>query len=317
MMYRIVLALIVLSGPLLARDLRIGLPIDCAPGETCHIQNYVDRDPGPGMADFTCGALTYDGHTGTDFALPTYAEMQAGVDVLAVAPGTVLRVRDGMTDQVVRDPAEVADRECGNGIVIDHGDGWQTQYCHLMQGSIAVEPGRRVRMGQPIGQVGLSGMTEFPHVELVVRKDGQVVDPFDRANAQSCGGQAEPLWLESPGYEAGGFLTAGFAPEVPSFGDLKAGRPQPSLGRNLPLVAWGLLFGGRDGDRVQISITGPDGTRIHEDESLLDRTQAQLFRASGRRAPTGGWPSGIYRAELALRRGEEVIDRVVAEARIP
>ncbi len=58
----------------------------------------MDHDPGPDAADFTCNGLSYDTHTGTDFALPSLAAMQAGVAVLAAAPGTVAALRDGMPD---------------------------------------------------------------------------------------------------------------------------------------------------------------------------------------------------------------------------
>ena len=55
------------------------LPVDCTLGESCFIQNYVDQDPGPRAQDFTCGPLTYDGHKGTDFALPSTEIMAQGV----------------------------------------------------------------------------------------------------------------------------------------------------------------------------------------------------------------------------------------------
>nr|WP_309501337.1 hypothetical protein [uncultured Roseovarius sp.] len=47
----------------------LGLPVACTLGETCHVQQYVDYDPGPGLRDFMCRSLSYDGHKGTDFAL--------------------------------------------------------------------------------------------------------------------------------------------------------------------------------------------------------------------------------------------------------
>ena len=96
-------------------------PIACTLGETCHVQNYVDRDPGPGTADVGCGNLTYDGHDGTDFALPNLAAMQAGVQVLAAAPGRVRGIRDGMPDIAISDPAAppLNGRDCGNGVAID------------------------------------------------------------------------------------------------------------------------------------------------------------------------------------------------------
>ena len=40
----------------------------------------------------------------------------------------------------------------------------------------------------------------------------------------------------------------------------------------------------------------------------LERTQAQLFRAIGRRRPPAGWPVGDYVGQIALIRGGTVID---------
>lgn len=299
-----------LAAPVGARDLQIGFPVACELGETCYIQHYVDRDPGPGRADFTCGALTNDGHKGTDIALPSLAAMNAGVDVLATAPGVVARIRDEMPDIRSNDPSapNISGRECGNGLVIDHGGGWETQYCHLRQNSITVVPGRRVRMGEVLGQIGLSGWTEFPHVHVTLRKDGNVVDPFDTANQQSCGGMSEPLWLDPMPYQPGGFIAAGMATNVPDFEALKAGTPQAPVMRNTPMVVWGLMFGSRAGDLVDMTIMDPTGQVIHEGQATLDRPQAQLFRASGRRPPEGGWAPGTYRAEIKLIREGEIVD---------
>ena len=302
------------AGAAAGQGLPLALPIDCTLGRDCYIQQYVDRDPGPGVADFTCGPLSYDGHTGTDFALPTLAAMAAGVAVLAAAPGRVMRLRDGMPDALPGTGAAAGDegRGCGNGVVIDHGGGWETQYCHLAQGSVAVVEGQRVGAGARLGRVGLSGNTEFPHVELIVRRDGRAVDPFDTANDQNCGGDPEPLWRDPPAYRPGGLLDVGIADRVPDYAELKAGLPTPPrLAPDAPLVAWGLLFGGRAGDVVAFAIEGPAG-EVHRDSAVLERTQAQLFRASGRRAPPGGWPEGTYRARLALiRHGAEIEARTV------
>src|SRR3712207_7690329 len=54
----------------------------------------------------------------------------------------------------------ISNAECGNGVVIGHGEGWETQYCHLANGSLQVKPVERVRAGQPIARIGLSGQTE-------------------------------------------------------------------------------------------------------------------------------------------------------------
>ncbi len=76
----------------------LGLPIACEVGQTCFIQNYVDHDPSAGARDYMCGHETSDGHDGTDFRLPSVAQEQAAVVVLAAADGQVLRTRDGMPD---------------------------------------------------------------------------------------------------------------------------------------------------------------------------------------------------------------------------
>lgn len=297
-------------------DLTLGLPIDCALGDSCYIQQYVDADPGPGAQDYHCGSLSYDGHKGTDFALPSLAAMRAGVDVLAAAPGTVTALRDGMADRIAspETDAEIAGRECGNGVVIDHGDGWETQYCHLKSGSVTVREGQEIAEGAVLGQVGLSGQTQFPHVHLSVRHDGQVIDPF-APDATTCGAApATDLWQDSPPYVPGGLIAAGFATRVPAYTAVKDGTAaETGLTRSAPaLVLFGYAYGGRQGDVVEITINGPRGQVIRHSEGL-ERNRAQLFRAAGKRQPTGGWPAGRYIGIVELIRGGQVIDRKRAE----
>ena len=64
--------LVMISVPAFASDpnIRLSSPVGCKIGGICTIQNYVDRDPGPGAKDYTCGRLVYNGHKGTDFRLP-------------------------------------------------------------------------------------------------------------------------------------------------------------------------------------------------------------------------------------------------------
>ena len=122
---------------------RFALPIACQPGSDCFVQNYVDHDPSTAYRDYACGERTYDGHDGTDFRLRSLVAQRAGVAVLAAADGVVAGVRDGMEDVSIRDTGKdaVKGRECGNGLVLRHADGWETQYCHMAQGSLAVTPG--------------------------------------------------------------------------------------------------------------------------------------------------------------------------------
>ncbi len=137
---------------------QISLPVDCQLGQDCFIFHYVDIAPDEREIDFNCGRQTYNGHKGTDFGIANLQEMEQGVKVVSVAPGKVKRVRDGVIDKLVVDQAdinEVKGKECGNGIVIDHGNGWETQYCHLKQGSVLVKPDTEVRQGTPVRLSGI------------------------------------------------------------------------------------------------------------------------------------------------------------------
>lgn len=308
-----------LAAPLAAGEPSLIQPIDCTLGKTCHIQNYVDRDPGPGAADYDCGTLTYDGHKGTDFALPSLAAMQRGVDVLAAAPGTVLGTRDGMADVAYTDETAgaIAGRECGNGVVLRHAGGYETQYCHMKSGSVRVREGDRVAAGDRLGQVGLSGKTEFPHLHLSVRRDGTVIDPFAVEAGESCGGTGSSLWTATPDYRPGGLIDAGFAAAIPDYDAVKAGTAaRANLAPDAPgLVLFGYGYGARTGDVIEIAIDGPDGWTF-VDSSGIERNQAQYLKAMGKRLTAGAWPSGTYVGTVTLRRGGAVIDRKTAQMQI-
>ena len=295
------LYLILTLAPVQAGAFDISLPVDCTLGDTCFVQQYADHDPGPGATDFTCGPLSYDGHDGTDFALPTTAAMQAGVAVLAAAPGIVLGLRDGMPDGPPG--PQVAGKECGNGVLIGHDGGWQTQYCHMRQGSVSVRKGDRVTTGTPLGMVGQSGMAEFPHLHLTVRHGETEVDPFAPDAASTCGDSSPGLWSARVTYAPGGLLDAGFAAQVPTFDAIKAGMPSSALTAQSPaLVVWAHVFGARAGDALVFDLTGPEGD-ILTDRVALDRTQARLFRAVGKKLRAGSWAAGTYTGTVRMMRG--------------
>lgn len=292
------------SGQALAFDM--AFPLDCILGQTCYIQQFYDHNAGKDWQDFTCGPLAYDGHDGTDFALPTQSAMAAGVDVLAAAAGIVKGARDGVADFA---PFEEG-KECGNGVVLDHGGGWETQYCHLKQGSVNVSVGEAVDTGTKLGQIGQSGMAEFPHLHLSVRQNGKELDPFSPDNPTTCGAvPADNLWLQTPMYQAGGILGSGFATEVPTFDAIKAGLTSPdTLPQTAPALAiWVYLFGGQKGDAILFEILGPEGA-IMTERVVVERNRALFFHAVGRKMRGDGWPVGIYTGAAKLMRRGAVMD---------
>ena len=307
---RAVAILLFCATSAVAQNISLTVPLDCQLGDTCYIQQYPDRDPGPAATDYSCGPLSYDGHDGTDFALPDLAAQAAGVNVLAAAAGQITGTRDAMPDILQGTPGapDVTDRECGNGVVIRHADGWETQYCHMALGSIAVQPGDQVGQGAVLGRVGLSGQSEFPHVHLTVRHNGADIDPFDPDQTLTCGAVAPGLWSAPLSYRPGGLISVGFASGVPAYDSVKAGTAAEALTTTSPgIVLWGFAFGGQAGDEIQIAILGPQGQIIQQSDRL-DRNQAQFFRAAGKRLPSTGWPAGDYTGTVDLIRNHAVID---------
>lgn len=97
-------------------------------------------------------------HTGQDFAVPI------GTPVRAAGAGRVVKVSCG--------------GPFGIEVVIQHGDGYCTQYAHLA--AVAVDQGESVTPGQVIGQSGTSGNSTGPHLHFEVRvtpETGSAVDP--------------------------------------------------------------------------------------------------------------------------------------------
>lgn len=301
-----------LTGPARAEaPVDLALPIDCRPGVDCWPLRYVDHDPGPGARDYACGRLTGDGHKGTDIAIRDQAAMVAGVLVRAAAAGTVDALRDGMADQSLAPGGREAlgGRSCGNGIRLDHGDGWTTWYCHLRRGSLMVQEGDRVERGQALALVGLSGETTFPHLHFDVRQGDRPVDPFVGTDGpRGCGPGERPLWdadvMAELAYRPVALIHAGIAPAPPNAEDVRRGyHDRETLAvTSRVLELWVEGYWVETGDRVQFTITGPDDATVVARTVELDRSWPRWFQFVGARRPGDAWPAGTYTGEVTLLR---------------
>ena len=307
----------------------LGLPIRCRPGKDCWLVNFVDIDPSPGRRDYACRKRTYDGHKGTDIAIRDLAVMAKGVDVVASAPGIVKAVRDGMKDVDFTLPGSgsVEGRECGNGLVLVHGGGWETQYCHMRRGSLAVKKGERVERGRILGLVGHSGRAQFPHVHLAVRLGKRVIDPFAGVGRQrQCGLGVAPLWRkdalsrmtgETTALYNAGFAAGRLSARAARRGDFSA----PIMSRTaLAMVLWVDMFWPRAGDILSLKITAPNGQAVVEHSSTVDKTQARRFVFAGKKRKARSLPPGTYRGDIILVRdkggAKEKIITIVREVEV-
>jgi murein DD-endopeptidase MepM/ murein hydrolase activator NlpD len=302
-------------------------PVRCEWEKNCWPVNYVDHDPGPGIRDYACGVATYNApgkvmaHKGTDIAIRDLAAMKRGVPVLAAAAGRVVGVRDGVRDVDVSIAGykSVKGRECGNGVVIAHNKLWRSQYCHMRQGSVTVRKGQMVAAGQVLGMVGMSGLTQFPHLHFQVFRGRQYIDPFTGPEQKTpCEAGSGSLWkkkvLAMMPYRPTAIYTAGFAGEKANPVKARAGDYNgKALSRLAPaIVLWADIFNARKGDKLTFKITAPGGREILDNAIRLGRNSARKFRFAGLRRKSGIWQAGIYKGEARLdRQGDQFSPYIV------
>ena len=236
------------SEPVPEPRVRFVLPLGGVAGRDWVINNYVDRDGGPGVRDYRGGRTSYNRHRGTDWDVPNFRWMDRGFPVLAAADGRVTAVHDGEFDRNVA---------CGflgilkppNLVQLTHADGTRSRYVHLRRGSVKVAAGQRVAAGQPLGEIGSSGCSTAPHLHFEVRgPDGTVLDPF-----------WPNLWADPPRYENPLTVMDLILKAGPITDENELKDPPPDPAEVPPDVVLGIglvLAGGLPTDRIEVQLSG-------------------------------------------------------------
>ena len=144
-----------------------------------------------------------------------------GSEVLAVADATVAAVRDDVTEPetIGAIPKVSIGDASGNYVALDLGGGQFAFYEHLQQG-VRVRPGQRVKRGDIIGLVGLTGSGSMPHLHFHVANANSLLGaeglPFTIDRVTIVGsylsieefGRGGP-WTSQPGSQRKGPITPG------------------------------------------------------------------------------------------------------------
>lgn len=97
----------------------------------------------------------------------------SGLDIAAGGGNAVIAVCDGVVTTAKWHYSY------GNYVVIYHGDGTSSLYAHMMNNSLTVKVGDKVKRGQQIGKVGSTGDSTGNHLHFSVLVNGSYLNPDD------------------------------------------------------------------------------------------------------------------------------------------
>ena len=109
-----------------------------------------------------------DGIISKDFNLST---LHFGIDIVSDESTPIVAIASGVV--IYSDYS----KELGNGIVIDHQNGYHSHYYHNEENF--VKKNEKIDRGILIAKIGNTGVSTGPHLHFEIWKDGEPIDPLN------------------------------------------------------------------------------------------------------------------------------------------
>lgn len=292
----IALFLLVLIVSNTTKAFELQFPVSCQIMGDCWVTNLVDlRGNNNQNEDYMCGKKSTNNSNSTHISLRNPSQTSRNYAVIAAEDGIIKTARN-------------VGGFCGYRIVIDHGNGWETSYCHLKPKTIIVNEGDAVKQGQIIGALGMSGQANWPHLSFAVIRNGMIFDPYSgRSNIEGCTTtNLSPLWKDniSPPYEPAHLTGIGFTIGYPTDPQIIHGMdPAAEISSKTTQIAlWGMMMNILKGDDIHMQILNPYGEIYNETHIIAkaNRDYYPIYYSVNRKNML--WDLGHYIGKITITR---------------
>lgn len=289
-----ILFLMCFIKPSMAIELQF--PVACRLMSDCWITNHVDLNNNINqIEDYMCGQKGTDNNKSTHISLGSKGAMEKNIPAIAAADGIIKT-------------AENIGGFCGNRVLIDHGKGWESSYCHLKPETIIVKPNQKVKQGQILGAIGMSGQADWPRLSYAIMRNGMVFDPFSGGTTlEGCNPKAKPMWISgvNPPYEPAHVTSIGFTVGTVSNAQILNGTVKSAavIMESTPqLSLYSLLMNIQKGDDITMKIIEPSGRILNEAKIIADsdRNYYPIYFSTMRQNRL--WDKGNYRGMMTVTR---------------
>ena len=305
--------------------IELSFPVACNIGQDCFVQKYVDHfEEKDVIKDYKCQMhRSSDNHKGTDIRVIDAIDIEKGVPILSIADGVVIKKRDGIDDKFVTNKEE-ADKVnsfgYGNVLVIKHNHGYNSLYAHMKKGSLIPEIGDKVYKGQKIAEMGISGLTEFPHLHFEILHNDKILDPFTGTQRKNdCDiSTINNLWAKEDykkliDSQDARIVKTGFSTtqDIDKYKVMHGEYDNIDIKQDdEKILFWTYIMLPELADKALITLYDPRNKVISREEYNFKKSFATFFQYIGKKKKKDElWQEGNYRGEVQLIRNGQIISK--------